>query len=83
MCENLHCESVYVYFKELHNDQEYYWPTIYRAGEAAVSTTLLIIGYWYPDHPFQAYYKGRQLLLQSATAYNSVQKLCSHLVSEL
>ena len=24
MCENLHCESVYVYFKELHNDQEYY-----------------------------------------------------------
>ena len=26
MCENLHYESVY--FKELHNEQEYYWPTI-------------------------------------------------------
>ena len=24
MCESLHYESVYVYFKELHNDQEYY-----------------------------------------------------------
>ena len=37
MCENLHYESVY--FKELHNDQEYYWPTIYRARAAEVSTT--------------------------------------------
>ena len=40
MCENLY-ESVYyesVYFKELHNDQEYYWPTIYRAGATVVST---------------------------------------------
>ena len=27
-----------VYFKELHNEQEYYWPTIYRAGAAVVST---------------------------------------------
>ena len=36
MCENLHYESVY--FKELHNEQEYYWPTIYRAGTAVVST---------------------------------------------
>ena len=36
MCENLHYESVY--FKELHNKQEYYWPTIYRAGAAVVST---------------------------------------------
>ena len=36
MCENLHYESVY--FKELHNDQEYYWSTIYRAGAAVVST---------------------------------------------
>ena len=25
-------------FKELHNDQEYYWPTTYRAREAVVST---------------------------------------------
>ena len=36
MCENLHYESVY--FKELHNDKEYYWPIIYRAGAAVVST---------------------------------------------
>ena len=36
MCENPHYESVY--FKELHNQQEYYWPTIYRTGEAVVST---------------------------------------------
>ena len=70
MCENLHCESVYVYFKELHNDQEYYWPTIYRAGEAAVSTILLIIGFTgTPTIHFKliitkgdnCYYKVRQL----------------------
>ena len=36
MCDNLHYESVY--FKELHNQQEYYWPTIYRTGAAVVST---------------------------------------------
>ena len=36
MCENLHYESVY--FKELHNQQEYYWPTICRTGAAVVST---------------------------------------------
>ena len=36
MCENLHHESVY--FKELHNQQEYYWPTIYKTGAAVVST---------------------------------------------
>ena len=42
MCENLHYESVY--FRELHNEQEYFWPTIYRAGAAVVSTiTSLII----------------------------------------
>ena len=40
MCENLHYESVY--FKELHNEQEYYWTTIYRAGAAAVSTVTSI-----------------------------------------
>ena len=28
--------SVYI-FKELHNEQESYWPTIYRAGAAVVS----------------------------------------------
>ena len=37
MRENLHYESVY--FKGLHNNQEHYWPTIYRAGAAVVSTT--------------------------------------------
>ena len=31
ICVNKHYESVY--FKELHNLQEYYWPTIYRAGQ--------------------------------------------------
>ena len=36
MCENIHCESVY--FKELHNEQEYYRLTIYRTGAAVVST---------------------------------------------
>ena len=36
MCENLPYESVY--FKELHNEQECYWRTIYRAGAAVVST---------------------------------------------
>ena len=41
MCENLHYESVY--FKELHNDQEYYWPTIYWAGAAVVSTITSFI----------------------------------------
>ena len=40
MCENLHYESVY--FKELHNEQEYYWTTIYRAGAAVVSTVTSI-----------------------------------------
>ena len=36
MCENLYYESVY--FKELHNQQEYYWRTIYKTGAAVVST---------------------------------------------
>ena len=36
MCENLHYE--WVYFKELHNEQEYDWPTVYRAWAAVVST---------------------------------------------
>ena len=34
MRENLHYESVY--FKELHNDQEYNWLTANRAGAAVV-----------------------------------------------
>ena len=41
MCENLHYESVY--FKELHNQQEYYWLTIYRTGAAVVSTITSLI----------------------------------------
>jgi len=40
MCEHIHYESVY--FKELHNEQEYYWPTIYRQGAAVVSTIISI-----------------------------------------
>ena len=40
MCENLHYESLY--FKELHNNQEYYWPTICRAGTAVVSSITSI-----------------------------------------
>ena len=36
MCENLQYELVY--FKELHNEQEYYWPVIRKAGAALVST---------------------------------------------
>ena len=34
--ENRQYESVY--FKELHKDQGYNWPTTYRAGAAVVST---------------------------------------------
>ena len=35
------------YFKELHHEQEYYWPTIYITGAAVVSTitSLLYITY--------------------------------------
>ena len=29
-----------VYFKELHNDQEYHWPTTYRAYWVAVVSTI-------------------------------------------
>ena len=36
MSENLQYELVY--FKELHNEQEYYWPAIHKAGVALVST---------------------------------------------
>ena len=38
---DLHYESVY--FKELHNEQGYYWPTIYRAGATVVSTITSLI----------------------------------------
>ena len=53
MCENLPYESVY--FKELHNEQEYYWPSIYRAGEAVVSTITSI---------FESDQKGRKLAFE-------------------
>ena len=43
MCEHLHYESVY--FKELQNEQEYYGPTIYRAGAAVVSTIIRYVVY--------------------------------------
>ena len=32
-----------IYFKELHNEQGYYWPTIYRAWAAVVSTITSVI----------------------------------------
>ena len=32
-----------VYFKELHNEQEYYWSKIYRAGVAVVSTITSLV----------------------------------------
>ena len=35
-----------VYFKELHNDQEYYWPTTYRTGAAVVSTITRNSSHW-------------------------------------
>ena len=51
MYENLPYESVY--FKEPHNEQECYRPTIYRAGEAVVLTitsfTLITIR-WLLDY---------------------------------
>ena len=43
MCENLPHESVY--FKELHNQQECYWLTIYRAGAAVVSTITSLFSF--------------------------------------
>ena len=36
LCEILHDQ--YEYFKELHKEQGYNWPTTYRAGAAVVST---------------------------------------------
>ena len=35
---NIFIMNWYNYFKELHNEQEYYWPTMYRLGAAVVST---------------------------------------------
>ena len=52
MCEHLNYESVY--FKEVHNDQEYYRPTIYRAGAAVVSTITSLLN---SDGTIQMYYK--------------------------
>ena len=37
----LHYESLY--FKELHNEQEYYLLTIYRTGAAVVSTFTSVV----------------------------------------
>ena len=46
MCENLHYKLVYLI--ELHNEQEYYWPTIYRVVAAVVSTiTSKYIVVWF------------------------------------
>ena len=38
MCKNLQYYFESVYFKELHKDQSYNWPTTYGAGAAVVST---------------------------------------------
>ena len=38
MCKNLQYYFESVYFKELHKDQSYNWPTTYGAGVAVVST---------------------------------------------
>ena len=55
MCENLHYESVY--FKELHNQQEHHWPTIYRTGAAVVSTITSYYHYYhYHYHNYYYYY---------------------------
>ena len=60
MCANVHYESVY--FKELHNDQEYYWLTIYPAGAAVVSTITSL--------HFEEY------LQEKTGVYNLIMKLC-------
>ena len=39
-----------VYFKELHNEQEYYCPTIYREGVAVVSTITSLVYFRLPHH---------------------------------
>ena len=73
MCENLHYESVYVYFKELHNDQAK--NTIdrqYTKRGKLQCQVLLIIGFTGPPTiHFKFITEVRQLtiiLLQSATS---------------
>ena len=56
MCENLPYESIY--FKELHNEQECYCPTIYRAGAAVVSTITSV----YKAHQYLKYSFGQNHL---------------------
>ena len=44
ICENLHLfMNRYNYLKELHNEQEHYWLTMYRVGANVVSTITSLI----------------------------------------
>ena len=44
ICVNIFIMNRYISKSYIHNEQEYFWPTIYRAGAAVVSTiTSLII----------------------------------------
>ena len=48
MCEIFNMNRVSIDFKlKLHNDQEYYWPTIYRTGPAECQ--LLLVNAWTED----------------------------------
>ena len=90
MCENLHYESVY--FKDLHNQQECYWPTIYRTGAALVSTItsydsyillVFFVGNRYPRWaPFSQGYT-RPFLSRCSSWHKWVLNICSGLPSEI
>ena len=87
-CENLHYESVY--FKELHNEQEYYWPTIHRAGAAVASTITsygVIVAYFindperYRGHTATEYFQLRQTSRSlQMVSYKQALEACLRLV---
>ena len=70
MCEKLHYESVYS--KELHNGQEYYWPTMYRAGAAVVST--INIGVTFLSWECQGFLYGSDNIRRSPETVNRYSK---------
>ena len=37
------CENLPVYFKELHNEQEWYWPTIYRVKRLSLIVRVNVV----------------------------------------
>ena len=43
ICVKIFIMNQHNYSRELHNDQEYYWPAIYRVGAAVVSTNTSVI----------------------------------------